>query len=69
MARSRSALRRFLCFSEAAARATGLTPQQHQALLALLALRGCTAGAMRWASSRSSSRCVRTARSASSTDW
>ena len=28
-------LRRFLAFSEAAARAAGLTPQQHQALLAI----------------------------------
>ncbi len=31
----RYALRRFLSFSEAAARRTGLTPQQHQALLAI----------------------------------
>lgn len=31
----RHALRRFLAFSEQAARAAGLTPQQHQALLAI----------------------------------
>ena len=31
----RYALRRFLAFSEAAARSIGLTPQQHQALLAI----------------------------------
>lgn len=35
LARFRAALRRFLRFSEEAARAAGLTPQQHQALLAL----------------------------------
>jgi DNA-binding MarR family transcriptional regulator len=33
----REALRRFLAFSEAGARATGLTPRQHQALLAIRA--------------------------------
>ncbi|MGB7036540.1 MAG: helix-turn-helix domain-containing protein [Xanthobacteraceae bacterium] len=31
----RHALRRFLAFSEAAARRAGITPQQHQALLAI----------------------------------
>jgi DNA-binding MarR family transcriptional regulator len=31
----RSALRRFLAFSESAARSAGLTPRQHQALLAV----------------------------------
>jgi DNA-binding MarR family transcriptional regulator len=35
LARFRRELRRFLRFSEAAARASGLTPQQHQLLLAL----------------------------------
>jgi DNA-binding MarR family transcriptional regulator len=35
LAAFRYALRRFLHFSEAAARAAGLTPQQHQALLAI----------------------------------
>ncbi|HEV7672813.1 MAG TPA: MarR family transcriptional regulator [Thermoanaerobaculia bacterium] len=35
LARFRASLRRFLHFSEEAARAAGLTPQQHQALLAL----------------------------------
>ncbi|HXU32941.1 MAG TPA: MarR family transcriptional regulator [Thermoanaerobaculia bacterium] len=35
LARFRASLRRFLRFSEEAARAAGLTPQQHQALLAL----------------------------------
>lgn len=36
----RSALRRFLAFSEAGAKALGLTPQQHQALLAVRAHTG-----------------------------
>ena len=35
LAAFRAALRRFLAFSEAAAREVGLTPQQHQALLAI----------------------------------
>ncbi len=35
LARFRASLRRFLRFSEEAARFAGLTPQQHQALLAL----------------------------------
>ena len=35
LAALRYALRQFLRFSEAAAQATGLTPQQHQALLAI----------------------------------
>jgi DNA-binding MarR family transcriptional regulator len=35
LAAFRQALRRFLGFSAAAARASGLTPQQHQALLAI----------------------------------
>ena len=35
LASFRYALRQFLHFSEAAAEATGLTPQQHQALLAI----------------------------------
>jgi DNA-binding MarR family transcriptional regulator len=35
LARFRNALRQFAAFSEAAARAAGLTPQQHQALLAM----------------------------------
>lgn len=39
----RLALRRFLAFSEAGARALGLTPQQHQALLAVRAHAGPTA--------------------------
>jgi len=38
----RLALRRFLAFSEAGARALGLTPQQHQALLAVRAHTGPT---------------------------
>lgn len=37
LARFRAALRRFLRFSEEAARSAGLSPQQHQALLALRA--------------------------------
>jgi DNA-binding MarR family transcriptional regulator len=41
LAAFRHALRRFLSFSEAAASAQGLTPQQHQALLAV---RGAGAG-------------------------
>lgn len=36
----RQALRRFLAFSQAEARAVGLTPQQHQALLAVRAYPG-----------------------------
>ncbi|HSU06356.1 MAG TPA: helix-turn-helix domain-containing protein [Acetobacteraceae bacterium] len=35
LARFRQALRRFATFSEQAARAAGLTPQQHQVLLAI----------------------------------
>src|SRR5690242_3241915 len=35
LAAFRRSLREFLSFSEAAARAAGLTPQQHQALLAI----------------------------------
>ena len=35
LAAYRHALRRFLAFSEAAARDAGLTPQQHQAILAI----------------------------------
>jgi DNA-binding MarR family transcriptional regulator len=35
LAEFRHALRRFLAFSEAAARQAGITPQQHQALLAI----------------------------------
>ncbi len=35
LAAFRHALRRFLAFSEAAARGAGITPQQHQALLAI----------------------------------
>ncbi len=35
LAAFRHALRRFLAFSEAAARKAGITPQQHQALLAI----------------------------------
>jgi DNA-binding MarR family transcriptional regulator len=35
LAAFRHALRRFLAFSEAAARSAGITPQQHQALLAI----------------------------------
>jgi DNA-binding MarR family transcriptional regulator len=42
LAAFRHALRRFTAFSEAAARAQGLTPQQHQALLAI---RGAATGA------------------------
>jgi len=40
LASFRHALRRFLYFSEEAARAVGLTPQQHQALLAIKGFRG-----------------------------
>ncbi len=36
----RNALRKFLDFSQAAARAAGLTPQQHQALLAIKGFAG-----------------------------
>jgi DNA-binding MarR family transcriptional regulator len=36
----RWALRQFLSFSEAAARAAGITPQQHQALLAIKGVKG-----------------------------
>lgn len=39
LAAIRSALRRFTHFSEDAAKASGLTPQQHQALLAIRAAR------------------------------
>lgn len=42
LARFRFLLRTFLTFSEAAARQAGLTPQQHQALLAIC---GCPGGA------------------------
>jgi DNA-binding MarR family transcriptional regulator len=40
LAAFRHALRRFLAFSEAAARGTGITPQQHQALLAIMGAPG-----------------------------
>ncbi|MCL6562937.1 MAG: MarR family transcriptional regulator [Firmicutes bacterium] len=40
LARFRTALRRFLRFSEEAARAAGLTPQQHQLLLAVQGMPG-----------------------------
>jgi DNA-binding MarR family transcriptional regulator len=40
LASFRHALRRFLSFSEEAAREVGLTPQQHQALLAIKGFRG-----------------------------
>ena len=40
LAAIRYALRRFIHFSEDAARSSGLTPQQHQALLAIRAARG-----------------------------
>ncbi len=40
LASFRHALRRFLSFSEEAARDVGLTPQQHQALLAIKGYRG-----------------------------
>ncbi len=40
----RRALREFTHFSEKAAEAAGLTPQQHQALLAIRAERGLTVG-------------------------
>ncbi len=40
LAAFRQGLRRFLAFSEAAAKASGLTPQQHQALLAIKGHRG-----------------------------
>lgn len=40
LARFRAALRRFLRFSEDAARAAGLTPQQHQLLLAVQGMPG-----------------------------
>jgi DNA-binding MarR family transcriptional regulator len=40
LAAFRHLLRRFLAFSEAAAREYGLTPQQHQALLAIKGFRG-----------------------------
>lgn len=43
LAAFRHALRRFLAFSEAAAREAGITPQQHQALLAIKGAPG-TAG-------------------------
>ena len=41
LASFRQALRRFLDFSAQAARAAGLSPQQHQALLAIKAGTGC----------------------------
>jgi DNA-binding MarR family transcriptional regulator len=47
LAEFRHALRRFLAFSEAAARQAGITPQQHQALLAIKGapnLEGVTVG-------------------------
>jgi DNA-binding MarR family transcriptional regulator len=40
LARFRRSLRSFLSFSEDAARANGLTPQQHQAILAIRGLSG-----------------------------
>jgi DNA-binding MarR family transcriptional regulator len=40
LAEFRSLLRRFLAFSEVAARAAGLAPQQHQALLAIKGFAG-----------------------------
>lgn len=40
LASFRHALRRFLSFSEEAARGVGLTPQQHQALLAIKGFEG-----------------------------
>jgi DNA-binding MarR family transcriptional regulator len=40
LASFRHALRKFLFFSEEAARVVGLTPQQHQALLAIKGFRG-----------------------------
>lgn len=40
LAEFRYAMRRFLAFSERAAGAAGLTPQQHQALLAVKGFRG-----------------------------
>ena len=40
LATFRSSLRRFLAFTAAAAREAGLTPQQHQLLLAVLGQRG-----------------------------
>jgi len=49
LAEWRYALRQFLCFSERAARAAGITPQQHQAMLAVKgfpARDGLTIGAL-----------------------
>jgi DNA-binding MarR family transcriptional regulator len=43
LAAFRHALRRFLAFSEAAARDAGITPQQHQALLAIKGAAGLQA--------------------------
>ena len=40
LASFRFALRRFLAFSEAAARCDGLTPRQHQALLGIRSMQG-----------------------------
>ena len=40
LASFRGALRRFLRFSEEGARAAGITPQQHQALLAVMGQNG-----------------------------
>lgn len=42
LAAFRHALRQFLAFSEAAARSAGITPQQHQALLAIKAAPSAT---------------------------
>ena len=41
LARFRYSLRRFLRFSEQAARSAGITPQRHQALLAIKGFAGC----------------------------
>ncbi|KDM65108.1 hypothetical protein [Acidiphilium sp. JA12-A1] len=40
LASFRFALRKFIAFSEAAARRDGLTPRQHQALLGIRAMQG-----------------------------
>ena len=53
LAQFRYQLRTFLAFSEAAAQSAGLTPQQHQALLAIKGLAAPTAQAS--ATSRASS--------------
>ena len=44
LAEFRRLIRRFLHFSEQAARNAGLEPKQHQLLLALKGLPGCTVG-------------------------